>query len=160
MSGFKVSKVAAVCPVFLEFNGYERVRDYLLQCSRLIDFGFRKDSAYKAGGTLREAFLRVILGNRYLNPDTEVLQEPEAQVLDTLKEWVFDLRQVSRKTQSVLVSNIDFHILRRRFFTTESGLIGFGPSNMTPGDEVWILFGGIMNGEAVVNGVEKRIWLN
>lgn len=142
LAGIKLSEVAEMSSSFQDYHNLdETLRTYLCDCSALINFAARKNTAYKAGGTLKEAYLRAAVGDRYRSSDAEVSREPETKELQTLKEWIFSLRPISSQTQSVLASNIGFHVLQRRFFTTKSGLVGFGPSNLLPGDEVWIIFG-------------------
>ena len=90
---------------------------------------------------MKYAFLRAALGDRYHTMGSNTPREPSKQELDTLKEWIFNLRHTPVSTQKWLKDNIEYHVLGRKFFTTSDGLLGFGPATMLPGDEIWVLFG-------------------
>lgn len=141
LAGLKASEVAQVGPGIDYVRDCEAIRSHLSDCSVPIDFANRKNSTYPRGGSLKYAFLRAALGDRYHTKGFNTPREPSKQELDTLKEWIFNLRHTPVSTQKWLKDNIEYHVLGRNFFTTSDGLLGFGPATMLPGDEIWVLFG-------------------
>jgi len=135
----KVDKTSRV------FGASEREADmkaYFRECSSLIDFATRKDSTYQKRGTVREAFLRTAFGDRCRSAEMQSgVRRPKESEVQRLKEWIWELEDVPPHIRSHLGNNIKYNICNRVFFTTSRGLMGFGPSHMRAGDEVWVLFG-------------------
>lgn len=127
--------------------------------------------AYCCGGTWTEAFWRTMCGDfiytrsgrRRVNPEIDEAVyiswctsyigspfHPDGLTPEQRAPYVSDarfakLRHQWSESESHEGNSIDFAMnanLPRTLFITESGLIGMGPSSMTVGDEVYVLFGG------------------
>lgn len=99
------------------------------------------DEKYPLGpGTYEEAFMRVLALNfleDYDLAENRVIRRriAPAEVAPCLRET-----QSSHQQQTYFQSKMINH----RFFITNTGLIGRGPVDVAPGDEVFILLGGNM----------------
>jgi hypothetical protein len=203
-SALWIGKVYITNGAFTASQTHADMQTYFRQCATLVDFSNRKNSTYQWGGTLREAFLRTAFGDRCRTAGRlNSVHRPKEKELQILEEWIWELEDIPSRTQAHLGNNIKYGICDRAFFTTTDGSMGFGPSNMRAGDEVWVLFGttapivlrplettttrgedsgvdnphpgftathhravlgdcylhGIMDGEALVDGIEMRVLL-
>lgn len=137
-----VDEVSTTSRVFRAWESKEDMQAFFHECAGLINFASRKEKGYSLGGTVKEAFLRTAFGDRCRSSETQsAVRRPREAEKVKLKEWIWDLADVSPETKLYLGNNIKYNICNRAFFTTKEGLMGFGPSNMRSGDEVWVLFG-------------------
>ncbi|KAF2488668.1 hypothetical protein BU16DRAFT_224921 [Lophium mytilinum] len=137
-----VDEVLTTSRVFRASESEADMKAYFRECAGLINFSTRKDSNYPGSGTVKEAFLRSAFGDRCRSAETKSgVRRPKESELHRLREWIWDLGDIPPHTRSHLGNNIKYNICNRVFFTTRQGLMGFGPSNMRAGDEVWLLFG-------------------
>ncbi|OMP83939.1 Heterokaryon incompatibility protein 6, OR allele [Diplodia seriata] len=59
--------------------------------------------------------------------------------MENLKTFVFFPQDdLPGSIRDQLLSDMGCHVFNRRFFITRDNLVGFGPSNIEPGDDVWI----------------------
>ncbi|KAK7419570.1 hypothetical protein QQZ08_010820 [Neonectria magnoliae] len=134
---------------------------------------------YLGGYTLREAFGRLMLGDIWRNGQQRVEARADEQDVDSVYKFL-DTGDLYWTHQTIwgMMSN-------RRFFVTETGLMGIGHMDTQPGEEVWVFHGGncpftvnpradgrkddykydfggrcyvqgVMNGEAFEHGEETR----
>lgn len=142
LSALWIDQVEAVSRVFGVSESEADIAAYLRECAGLVNFSTRKNSTYRGGGTVKEAFLRTALGDRCRSAEIQTgVRRPKEAELQRLKEWVFELDVLPPHTRSHLGNNIKYNICDRVFFLTARGSMGFGPENMRAGDEVWVLLG-------------------
>src|SRR3569833_641762 len=146
---------------------------------------FSDSQPYPRGGSYEEAFWRLMCGNRIfmdrqdaqdqtVNDGGITIAKPEKW--QTIRE-AYEARKV---TETEIYSPMI--LVNRRFFVTQSGLLGLGPVETKVGDTVHVLFGGhcpfilrpvagkdqfqflgdgyvhgIMDGEAVPEGTEAKL---
>jgi hypothetical protein len=137
-----VDKVFTTSRAFGASESEADMKAFFRECAGLINFSTRKGSTYQRGGTVKEAFLRTAFGDRCRSAEMQSgVRRPKESELQRLKEWVWELEDIPLHTRSHLGNNIKYNICNRVFFNTCQGLMGFGPSNMRAGDEVWLFFG-------------------
>jgi len=92
------------------------------------------EGPYVGGGSVDDAFWRVMLGNWILRefPRSVASKDDRQSYDDFLREG---------KRNHVYESLRDM-VVNQAFFVTATGYIGLGPPNLVKGDEVWVLCGG------------------
>lgn len=154
VAGAKVDEVEHTSQVFQDYDR-AAMKAFCVWCSSRIGYHERKAYAYpsdeegrqtfltrllkpSAGRTVEKAFQRAIIGNRCQNQGKQkTFRQAEVQDLRSLEKWMFSEETV----KDGLLSQIKCTIYNRKFFTTKGGLVGFGPSDMIQGDEVWLIYG-------------------
>ncbi|KAI0001387.1 heterokaryon incompatibility protein-domain-containing protein [Xylariaceae sp. FL0662B] len=155
VQGFRVDRVKHATKVCESRNAIDQ-REFARLCAGIIDFSRRKDLSYpsdRAGKetylqdilhrstsrTVAEAFGRAILGSRCRNHSgNDTFRALHPQDLESVRDWV------SAKYPTLkdgLMQQVRCSVAGRKFFTTRGGLMGFGPSQMHEGDEVWLIYG-------------------
>lgn len=148
--GVKIDSISQTGPISRTTTSLDinRIRQWL----EMMDLRKRENVPYVAGGTLREAMTRTLVGNFVVTmfpPDTlspgllglyhKVTPEEADEYAKHLSTVVLD--QCPNATHKFDREAI-IHLAGRRFFTTRGGYIGIGPPQTLPGDEVFVLFGG------------------
>lgn len=150
----RVDQVEDVSDVFSDFK-HDAIRAFCVKCSGIVRWQERKAHKYPSDKRGRETFLssslnpnsrktvdrafeRALLSNRCQNQwAANNLRRPDVEDFKSLERWMFS----SDTLNNGLMSQVECTIYNRKFFTTKGGLLGFGPSRMRSGDEVWLIYG-------------------
>jgi hypothetical protein len=99
------------------------------------------DEKYALGsGSYKEAFMRVLTLN-YLE-DYDMLDNRVIRRRIAPAEVAACLREIQSSSQHQ--TYFQSKMINHRFFITKTGLLGMGPVDVAPGDEVFVLLGGNM----------------
>ncbi|KAI1076592.1 heterokaryon incompatibility protein-domain-containing protein [Whalleya microplaca] len=155
VQGFRVDHIKHITDVCVGQSAADQ-KEFARSCAGIIEFVKRKDFSYPSNRigkethlqdilrhstskTVADAFGRVILGNRCRNHSgKDTLRELHPQDLESVRDWVSGRHPTLKDG---LMQQVKCSLTKRKFFTTRGGLMGFGPSEMQEGDELWLIFG-------------------
>ncbi|KAH7086758.1 heterokaryon incompatibility protein-domain-containing protein [Paraphoma chrysanthemicola] len=136
----RIEHISQVYQVTVEESIHDQtLQEVILQSRRILEerqqsCGSNLNAPYIGGGTIKDAFWRTMLGNLKMREfPTGVPKEHQEQEFEDY---------LDKGTYSELITSLHGHVPNHAFFTTASGYVGIGPSDIQAEDWVCIFGGG------------------